>query len=62
MITVPVLLNYDAQKPIGYLTIDENALSDIFYLYSKLSIGYKLRDKNYELTSIGVIPDEIQKL
>lgn len=56
MKTVPVLLNFDTQKPIGFLTIDESALPEL--IYSTLSVGYKTDGKDYELLSIGVVPDE----
>lgn len=54
MITVPVLLGFDGNKPIGSMTIDETQLPN--HSYWNFSIGYKAHKQDkIELLCVGLI-------
>lgn len=60
MITVPVLIDFDNQNPIGYMVIDEKKLP-IIADYS-FTIGLKITNKelnglitNAELVSVSIV-------
>jgi len=63
MITVPVLSDFNQDKAIGYLTIDEKFLPSTPNYH--FALGCKILDKKYEkyeLVCISIVPDYIFKV